>query len=351
MIKTENITLSNNDKLSTLSDLGTMLSAGIPLLEAVDALLEDAKKNQKKFLLVLREDLTQGKHIYFTFSKFPNVFSRVATSIIKAAEEAGTLDVTLKDLKENLKKDMEFSDKVKSASVYPLFIVFIFFAVLLMILIVVVPKISTVFSRLNVVLPLPTKILIFLSNILINQTIPLIIGLIIFFGLMFFIYKKQKKIFVNLLLKLPVISSLVKDIDLTKFSRNLFLLLNAGIPITAALDLTQNVVSTTEVGMGIKNAREAVVSGRKLSEGFKANRKTFPSIMIRITEAGERSGSLDKSMAEISDFLDYQVSAKLKTATALLEPILLVVIGAMVGGMMLAIIAPIYGLIGQVGSH
>src|SRR3990167_9676167 len=180
MAKPENITLKNNDKLSMLSDLATMLSAGIPLLESVDALLEDAKGNQKKFLEVLREDLSQGKHVYFTFSKFPNVFSRVTTSIVKASEEAGTLDVTLKDLKENLKRDIEFSDKVKSALIYPLFIVFVFLAVLLMILIVVVPKISSVFARLNVVLPLPTKIMIYMSEALLNQTIPVVFGLAVF---------------------------------------------------------------------------------------------------------------------------------------------------------------------------
>ena len=128
------------------------------------------------------------------------------------------------------------------------------------------------------------------------------------------------------------------------------MLLNAGIPITNALELTENVVVSREVEVGIKHAKEAVASGKKLSEGLKSNRKIFPSIMIRITEAGERSGSLEKSMLEISDFLDHQVSAKLKTATALLEPILLVVIGVSVGGMMLAIIGPIYGLIGQVGG-
>ena len=94
-----------------------------------------------------------------------------------------------------------------------------------------------------------------------------------------------------------------------------------------------------------------MISGKKLSEGFKINKKIFPSIAIRITEAGERSGSLDKSLLEISEFLDYQVSSKLKTATSLLEPILLVAIGGLVGGMMLAIIAPIYGLIGQVGGR
>jgi len=350
MIKTENVTLSNNDKLSTISDLGTMLSAGIPLLESVEALLEDAKRNQKKFLEVLRDDLNQGKHIYFTFSKFPSIFTKVAASIIKASEEAGTLDVTLKDLKENLKKDIEFSDKIKSALIYPMFIFFVFAAVLLMILIVVVPKIASVFSRMNVELPLPTKIMIFMSDALIKQTIPAVLSLIAFSFLVYFVYKKQKKFLLNLLVKLPIISGLAKDTDLTKFSRNFYLLLNAGIPITNALELTENVVVSREVEVGIKHAKEAVASGKKLSEGLKSNRKIFPSIMIRITEAGERSGSLEKSMLEISDFLDHQVSAKLKTATALLEPILLVVIGVSVGGMMLAIIGPIYGLIGQVGG-
>ena len=350
MTKTENMTLSNNDKLGMLSDLGTMLSAGIPLLESVDALLEDAKRNQKKFLEVLREDLAQGKHVYFTFSKFPNVFSRVTTSIVKASEEAGTLDVTLKDLKESLKKDIEFSDKVKSALVYPLFIVFVFLAVLLMILIVVVPKISSVFSRLNVNLPLPTKILIFISNALLSQTIPVIVGLAIFSLLTFFIYKKQKKLLFNIIFKFPILSALAKDVDLTRFSRSFYFLLNAGIPITSALELTENVVVSRDVEKGVRLAKEAVASGRKLSEGFKDNKKVFPGIVIRITQAGERSGSLDKSMAEISEFLDYQVSTKLKTTTSLLEPILLVAIGALVGGMMLAIIAPIYGLIGQVGG-
>jgi len=351
MIKTENITLSNNDKLGMISDLGTMLSAGIPLLESVEALLEDSRGNQKKLLEVLREDLTQGKHVYFTFSKFPNVFTRVATSIVKASEEAGTLDITLKDLKENLKKEVEFSDKIKSALVYPLFIVVIFLLVLLMILIVVVPKISSVFERLRVDLPLPTKILIFASNALLSQTIPVILGITVFSFLIFFIYKKQKKLLLNLIFKLPILSALAKDIDLTKFSRNLYLLLNAGIPITSALELTENVVIDKNVEMAVKHAKEEVTAGRKLSEGFKGNKKVFPSIMIRITQAGERSGSLDKSMSEISEFLDYQASAELKTATSLLEPILLVAIGGLVGGMMLSIIAPIYGLIGQVGGR
>lgn len=349
-MKIESLTLSNNDKLNILSDLSTMLSAGIPLLESVNALLEDSKGNQKKLLEVLRDDLTQGKHVYFTFSKFPNVFTKVTSSIVKASEEAGTLDVTLKDIKENLKKDIEFSDKIKSALIYPLFIVFVFFGVLLMILIVVIPKISSVFSRLKSELPLPTKILIFMSDALLDYTIPIVLGIAFLSVGLFFFYKKNKSLLLNMLFKLPLLSMLARDIDLTRFSRSFYLLLNAGIPITNALELTEEVVVKKEVALAIKHAKEAVIAGKKLSEGFRDKKKVFPSIAIRITEAGERSGTLDKSMIDISEFLDYQVAGRLKTVTVLLEPILLVVIGAFVGGMMLAIIAPIYGLIGQVGQ-
>lgn len=349
-MKTENISLSNKDKLSLLSNLSTMLSAGMPLLETVNALLEDSKGSQKKLLETLRDDLTQGKHIYFTFFKFPNIFSKVTTNLIKASEETGTLDVTLKDLKENMKKDMEFTDKIKSAMIYPLFVVVVFFAVLLMILVVVVPKISAVFSRLNVVLPLPTKILIFMSNAIVHNTIPVVIGTAIFMVAAYFLVKKQKKWLLGIFLKFPLLSGLARDIDLTTFSRSLYLLLNAGIPIATALQLAEDVVFNKDVARGIAYTKELVMGGKKVAEGFKDKKTVFPTIMIRITEAGERTGTLDKSMEEISEFLDYQVSGKLKTVTALLEPILLVVMGGMVGGMMLAIIAPIYGLIGQVGS-
>lgn len=349
-MKTDNISLSNKDKLSLLSNLSTMLSSGMPLLETVDALLEDSKGDQKKLLETLREDLIQGKHIYFTFSKFPNIFSKITTNLIKASEETGTLDITLKDIKENMKKDIEFTDKIKSAMIYPIFVVFVFLIVLLMILIVVIPKIATVFSRLRVTLPLPTKILIFMSNLLVHNTIPVVIGALIFIVGGYFLYKKQKRWIFSIFLKLPLLSDLARDIDLTIFSRSLYLLLNAGIPITTALELTEDIVFNKNVAMAIRHSKDIVMGGKKISEGFRDTKIIFPTIMIRITEAGERSGSLDKSMEEISEFLDYQVSGKLKTATALLEPILLVVMGVMVGGMMLAIIAPIYGLIGQIGS-
>lgn len=350
-MKTENVTLSNNEKLTFVSNLSTMLTAGIPILEAVDSLLEDAKKNPKRVLDALRNDLIQGKQVHFTFAKFPRVFDKVTVNIVKASEEAGTLDVILNDLKTNIKKEIEFSDKIKSAFIYPIFVMVVFLGVLLMILIVVVPKIVTVFSRLSVQLPLPTRILIFMSNMLLGYPIPVIIVVILFAAGVVFLFKREKPYIVGAFLMLPLISRLAREIDITRFSRSLYLLLNAGIPITNALLLAQEVVIKKEVAKAIAHAHEEVVAGRKLSKGFKDNKKIIPSLMIKITEAGEKSGTLDRSMQDISEYFDYQVSNTLKVVTSLLEPLMLVIVGVMTGGIMLAIIAPMYGLISQVGSH
>lgn len=348
--KTKNISLSTSDKIAIISNMHTMLAAGIPILEVIDSLLEDAKGNQKKILLTIKEDLGQGQHIHHTFSKFPRVFDKVTVNIIKAAEEAGTLDVTLKDIKENIKKDSEFNDKIRGAMIYPLFILGLFFAVLLVILIVVVPKVSTVFTQLNVPLPLPTQIMINLSSIIMNNTMPLVIGVAILFASTIYIFKRYKHEVINILISLPVINKIAEQIDLTRFTRSLSLLLNAGLTLNIALSLVEDVVMKNATRKAIIHCRQMVVSGKKFSEGLKDNKQIIPNIIIKIVEAGERTGTLDKSMQDASEFLDYQVSNHLKTVIALLEPIMLVVVGVLVGGMMVAIIAPMYGLISQVGG-
>lgn len=350
-MKTENIRLSTTDKISLISNMATMLSAGISILEVVDSLLEDAKGGQKRLLTALREDLTQGKHVYACFSRFPQVFDKVTVNIIKASEEAGTLDVTLRDLKQNIQKEVEFNDKVKSAMMYPAIIFLVFLGVMIMILVVVVPKISSVFLRMNVPLPLPTKVMIFASNAILQHTMPIVaVTAVLAIGIFFF-YRTNRRIVLNVVFALPLVSDLIRDIDLTRFTRSLFLLLSSGIPITSGLELTRDVVLKKDIAAMIDHTYQMVLSGKRISEGMKAYKGKVPTIMIKIIEAGEKTGSLDRSMQDISDFLDYQVSNRLRTLTALLEPIMLVLVGVMIGGMMLAIIAPIYGLIGQVGGH
>ncbi|MBI4226095.1 type II secretion system F family protein, partial [Candidatus Roizmanbacteria bacterium] len=161
----------------------------------------------------------------------------------------------------------------------------------------------------------------------------------------------NKKLLLSLLFSIPLISNLVKEIDLVRFTRSLHYLLSSGIPIVSALELTEQVVLRKDLAKMIRSSKEMIISGKKLSEGLKSAKGKIPAIMVKIIEAGEKSGSLDKSLKDISEYLDYQVTNSLRTLTALMEPAMLVLVGIVVGGMMLAIIGPIYNLIGQVGQR
>lgn len=350
-MKTEHITIPGKEKISLITNLSTLLGAGISILEAIDSLLEDAKGNQKILLSTLKQDVSQGNRIYTSLAKFPRVFDKVTVNLIKASEEAGTLETTLKDIRKNIKKEMEFNDKIKSALLYPALILVVFFGVLLLMLIVVIPKISTVFSRLKVDLPLPTRFLIFISNLLLNYTIPIIAIIVAGAIGLFFLFKKNRALFIRPFLSLPPVSGLIKEIDLTRLTRSLYLLLSSGITITNALELTEDIAINKNISRAVTNSKSTVSSGKRLSEGLRSPKGVIPSLMIKITEAGERSGALETAMQDLSEHFDYEVSNTLKTITTLLEPLMLIFVSILVGFMMIAIIAPIYGLIGQIGAR
>jgi len=350
-MNTKNLTLSHKDKIALLGNFATMLSAGISILESVDSLLEDAKGNPKKVLAALRVDLTQGKHVYASFEKFPNIFDQVTINIIKASEEAGNLDVTLKDIKNHIQKEMEFMDKIRSAMIYPVMIFGVFVVVLTGILVFVIPRMATVFLRMRVELPLPTKIMIFMSDIITKNTLALGVGLVVFITGFILLYKKKRSFVLGIFFALPVVNQLVKEIDITRFTRSMSLLLASGLTITQTLELSEHIVMRKDVSKLIKHTLAMVLSGKRVSEGLRAGRGIVPMLLIKIIEAGEKTGSLDRSLKEISEYMDYEVSRTLDTLTALLEPIMLIFIGLVVGGMMLSIIGPIYGLISQISAR
>lgn len=345
---TNRLSLKTSDKISLISNLSTMLTAGIPILEAVDSVKEDTKGNTKKILESLKSDLMQGKHLYESFSAYPNAFDAVTISLIKAAEEAGTLDTTLNDLRVNLEKEAEFIDKIKLAMIYPGLILCVFILVLIVILTFVIPRIAQVFTRLKMDLPLPTRILIAVSDVIMHQTIFVILGLAVFILACWLINRRFHHQIMSVIFGLPIVSQLVKNIDLTRFTRTMHLLLSSGIPIDKALLLCQKVVVRPTTTAVIIKSRDMILAGKKLTEGLKSIPGAVPHIVIKLLEAGEKSGSLEKAMFDISIHLDYQVSNNLKTLTSVMEPLMLLMVGVGVGGMMMSIISPIYGLIGQV---
>ena len=347
----KSLSLSSSEKLNIIENLGTLLSAGIPILESVDSLLEETKGNTTKILETLKEDLNQGKPIAYSLTRHPKAFDPITVNLIKAAEEAGTLETALKDLTQSIKKDIDFANQVKGSMVYPILVLIVLLAVILLNLFFVIPRVSQVFTRLTVQIPLPTKILIFISNFANDNLIYVITATIFLVAASVFTFKVKKSLITGFIFSLPLISKLIMEIDITRFTRSMSLLLKSGLPIDEAIKLSEDVTSKREIKMAIEESRKLVDAGKTLSSGLKKHKKVIPGFMIRITEAGEKSGTLEKSMQELSNQFEDRVTNRLKTLTTLIEPFLLLVVGLLVGGLMLAIIAPIYNLIGQIGQR
>jgi type II secretory pathway component PulF len=346
-----NIKLSQTEKLALINNLSKLLEGGIPLTDAIDALLEDAKKNQKKVIETLKTDMQEGRTIAEALAKFPKSFDPITIGLIATGEKSGNLEKTFSQLSINLTADMELSGKLKAAIAYPIFVMIVFFSVLLLILVFVIPRIASVFLRLKLHLPLTTKILITTSSLLKENTLIFLTFFFLSIVLIIFVFKKRSRFIINILAKLPILSGLATQIDLERFTRSLGIMLSTSIPIDEALDLTKNVVYKKNIKQIIEACLSSVQSGKKISETFKQNPKIIPTLMTRMVEVGEKSGSLDQALLSLSTYFQNKIDSTIKTLTIMLEPILLVIIGVLVGGIMVSIIAPIYTLIGSISPR
>lgn len=343
------VRLKSSEKLEFISNLSAMLSAGIPLLETVDALLEGARGKIRPVLISLRKDLESGKTITEALGKFPDSFDSITLNLIHGGEQAGNLEDILKDLAESTRREIEFSSRVKGALAYPVFVMMVFLMIMLIILTFVIPRIAQVFLKLKVVIPLPTKILIFLSNLLLGYWPWIVAGSVVLIFLGTFFYRLRRRQVISLVTSLPLLRPLAQEIDLVRFTRSSALLLNSGIPITKSLELSRDVLIRSELIETVEFARQEVIRGKRLSESLRARgNEVIPQILIRMIAAGEKSGKLEGAFQEASNYFDGKVSSTIKSLTALLEPVLLVVVGLAVGTIMVSIIAPIYQLVGQI---
>lgn len=345
------VRLHPRDKLTLISNLATMLSSGIPILEAITTLLDESKGAMREILLLLRKSLEQGHTVSDAMSKAPKTFDPVTINLVRAAEEAGTLEDSLHDLSETIKKDIAFTGRLRASMLYPMFVMVIFVGVLLMILLFVVPRISRVFAGLSVELPLPTQILMASSQFLISKYLPIIAVVVVVVVGLAMLYRLQKRALINAFLRLPLLSTLGRKIDLARFTRSMALLLKAGIPVAEALVLAKRVVVKKEVEAVVDGMIKSVESGKPMTDALRHHKHVIPPMMVRILQTAEMSGTLEKTMQELVEYFDEQVTHALKSMTDLIEPILIVVIGLMVGGMMLAIVAPIYGIVGQINTR
>lgn len=343
--------LKSREKLALITSLSTLLSSGIPILEAIDTLIQESKGQTLAVLKLMRNALDQGRTIHEAMAAAPKAFDAVTVSIVRAAEEAGTLEQALSDLQFTTKKDIEFSDRVRASLVYPTFVIIIFLGVLVLILTFVVPRMGRIFEGLRLDLPATTVALIAVSDFILAYYIYILVVIAVLIIGIFLLFRYKRREVANTVLSLPFLKNLGRQIDLARFTRTMTLQLKAGIPLAESLELARGVVTKKEIEKVVVSMRRAVENGEPISDGLKHHSHVVPGVMARIIQTAEKTGTLEKAMQDLAEYFDEQVSRTLKNITELIEPVLIVVIGLLIGGMMLSIIAPIYGIISQIGGR
>jgi len=338
--------VSEQDITNFTRQLSTMITAGLPLTEAI-SILKSQTKN-KKFAIVqesILRDIEGGGSFSDSLGKQSQTFSKIYTSLVRAGESSGLLDTILARLADNLEKDREFKAKAKGALIYPVIVVGAIVIVMFIMMIFVIPKLTGMYVEMGVELPAPTKLLIATSNIFVNYWWLMILSMV----LGAFFYKRYSateiggKQIDELSFRVPVFGKIKRETALTEFTRTLGLLIGAGIPIIEALHIVSDSVGNKVYYASIRKAAKDVEHGSPLSVPISKD-PNFPPIIGQMVKVGEETGKLDDVLIKISHYFEAECENLIKNLTTALEPFILVLLGVGVAFLVLSIILPIYNL-------
>lgn len=326
--------------------LATMIASGLSLLRALTILAEQTENKTLAGLIhQVRVDVESGTSLSAAMAKHPKAFPPLMVNMVKAGEVGGFLDTVLESVAKNFESEVKLRAKIKSAMTYPVVVFSIALLAVTGMLLFIVPVFEKMFTDLGGDLPLPTKILVGMSTGLRVGAIPLVILIII--GIVLWKKNRHNLAFREkvepLFLRAPVFGTLVQKIALSRFTRNLSSMLRAGVPILQALDIVGEVSGNIVVERGANDVRESVRRGNSLA-GPLAQHPVFPPMVVQMMAVGEDTGALDSMLDKVADFYDQEVEATTDALTSLIEPLMIAVLGAVVGGMIIALYMPIFGV-------
>jgi type IV pilus assembly protein PilC len=329
--------------------LSTMIEAGISLVQAMTALYDQCDAKRQKSLRHIISDVTTrvqgGETFHESIAKHPRVFDRLFVSMVKAGEHGGLLAEILDRLAGFLEASARLRKKVKSAMTYPVIVICIAFAITTFLIVKVVPIFGEIFKDFGSKLPAPTQFLIDVSDFMRGEWYFLILGLGgVFFGIRTFIRSTRgKQLWDKWKLKLPVFGPLIHKICMSRFARTFAQLIRSGVPILEVLDIVGGASGNHVVETSIKGVSDDVEKGDNLSVAL-SKKTIFPPMMLRMVAAGEATGKIDTMLEKMADFWDEEIEAMLDALTSLIEPLLIVFLGVIVGGIVIAMFLPIFKL-------
>ena len=325
----------------------TMINSGLSLLRALN-ILADQTENTKLAATVadVRSEIEKGSSLSAAMSKHPKVFKRLYVAMIRAGEIGGVLDSVLLRLAENLEKEVALKQKVKSAMTYPTVVFCMVLMILAGMLMFVVPTFKSLYKDLGGVLPLPTRVLIGLSDAA-KKFWYVVVALIGggAYGIKRWVSTDQGRgVWDSMKLRAPIFGSLVHKTALSRFSRTLSVLMRSGVPILQSLDIVRETVNNTVMSNALGDVAASVKEGESIARPLERH-PVFPAMVVQMIAVGEETGALDTMLAKISDFYDQEVEATVDALTSLIEPVLIAVMGASVGGMVIALYMPMFNII------
>jgi type IV pilus assembly protein PilC len=332
-----------------------MIDAGLPLVQCLEILAgQQENKTFQKVLTATRSQVEGGATLSASMRSAPKVFDALYVNMVEAGETGGILDTILQRLSGYIEKNVKLQRAVKSALVYPVGVLTVAGAVITLLLWKVVPIFATLFAGLGVTLPLPTKIVITLSNIVGSYFGLLgIIGLAAtIFGLKIWYGTPQGRYILDtIILKLPVLGILMRKIAVARFTRTLGTLISSGVPILEGLDITAKTAGNAVVERALQSVRKALEEGKSLTEPLKES-QVFPGMVTQMIAVGEQTGAMDAMLSKIADFYEEEVDAAVKDLLTALEPVMIVFLGLVVGGVVISMYLPLFSLIGKLSdSH
>jgi type II secretory pathway component PulF len=342
------------DKLFLTKYLSLMLKVGTDIFKAIDILLADFEKPAVRALLMeIRKNLEGGKPFYTTFQEYPKIFSPVFTNLIKAGEASGNLENIFQELSVSLEQERELKSRVRSALIYPILLVGLSIAILIMLVTVAIPRIASMFMTGEMKIPFITKIIFNFSFFLQSNGLwifGLIAGLIVAAFLFFRLTLAGRLIFSRLIYKIPLVSDVLKKIAYQRFGNTFGALMGAGLPILENLEITATTVGNEEMKQALlRIGREKIVRGVTIGEAFHQE-EVFPQTIRTLIAIGEKAGHTEEVLRSLADFYQSEIDNSIKSLIAIFEPMMLLFIGVVVGGIALAVILPVYQFVSQMGG-
>lgn len=330
----------------------TMINAGLPIVHSLDLLAqEEENKTFKKVIASIKDDIEGGMTLTDSMKKYPDLFDDLFVNLVAAGEAGGILDVILNRLSQYMEKALKLKSKVKGAMTYPAATLVIAIAVVTLLLWKVVPVFEDMFKGFGSALPGPTQFLVDASAFVQNNIFYMFIGAIAIFFAYRQYYKTQRgRLQIDtLILKAPIFGILLKKVAVAKFSRTLSTMMSSGVPILEGLEIVSRTAGNKVIENSLMVTRKSISEGKTIAEPL-SQANIFPSMVVSMIAVGENTGALDAMLAKIADFYDDEVDAAVEAMTSLLEPIMMVFLGGVIGGMIVALYLPIFSMAGAVGG-